>query len=106
MTREEAIEILKDLWRYEHSKYSEKEIREALEKGIKALENQKSIIEELKTIKAEIDESSFEAYEKYSEEPIFCNYTLNIMQIIDNHIEELKGELNNENNNNRGNRNP
>lgn len=48
--------------------------------------------EELEKIKAEIDESSFETYEKYSEEPIFCNYTLNIMQIIDNHIEELKGE--------------
>ena len=38
MTDQEAIEILKDLWRYEHSEFSEKEIREALEKGIIALD--------------------------------------------------------------------
>ena len=41
MTNQEAIEIYKDLWRYEHSEFSEKEIREALEKGIEALEKQK-----------------------------------------------------------------
>lgn len=38
ITNQQAIEILKDLWRYEHSEFSEKEIREALEKGIIALD--------------------------------------------------------------------
>ena len=42
MNREEAIEILKDLWRWEHPNWLEKDIRQALEKGIEALENQKT----------------------------------------------------------------
>lgn len=42
MDNKEIIEVLKDLWKYEHSKYSEKKIRKALEKGIEALENQKT----------------------------------------------------------------
>ena len=40
MTREEAIKVLKDLWRYEHSKFPEKYIREALDMAIKALEQE------------------------------------------------------------------
>lgn len=38
--KKETIEILKDLWRYEHSEYSEKDIRKALDIAIKALEKQ------------------------------------------------------------------
>ena len=34
MTRGKAIEVLKDLWRYEHSEFSEKDIREALDIAI------------------------------------------------------------------------
>lgn len=41
MTNKEAIELLDDLRKYEHSEYYEQEVQEALEKGIKALENQK-----------------------------------------------------------------
>ena len=41
MTNQEAIEILKDLWRWEHPNWLEKDIRKALDKGIEALENQK-----------------------------------------------------------------
>ncbi len=37
MSNKEAIEVLKDLWRYEHSEFSEKDIREALDMAIKAL---------------------------------------------------------------------
>lgn len=40
MTNEEAIEILKDLWRYEHSEYPEKDIRKTLDMAIKALEQE------------------------------------------------------------------
>ena len=54
--------------------------------------DKKILVTELEKIKAEIVESSFETYEKYSEEPIVCNYTVNVMQIIDKHIAELKGE--------------
>ena len=39
MTNEKAIEILKELWRYEKTdKYSEQEIREAIKIVIKAVE--------------------------------------------------------------------
>ena len=37
MTREEAIEILKDLWRTKYSTYLEADIRKALEMAIQAL---------------------------------------------------------------------
>ena len=40
MTREEAIEILKDLWRTKHSTYLEADIRKALEMAIQALEQE------------------------------------------------------------------
>lgn len=40
MTRETAIEILKDLWRTKHSLYLESDIRKALEMAIQALEQE------------------------------------------------------------------
>lgn len=40
MTREEAITILKDLWRYEHTEYTDKEVRNALDIAIKELEQE------------------------------------------------------------------
>ncbi len=56
MTNEEAIEVLKDLWRYEHSEFSEKDIREALDMAIRALKNEqtdgdlisKSVLDQIK----------------------------------------------------------
>lgn len=43
MTREEAIEILKELWRYERTmRFSENQIREALEIAVSALKMQKA----------------------------------------------------------------
>lgn len=45
MTIEKAIEILQELWRYkETDKYTEAEIRQALEMAIKALENKPRFI--------------------------------------------------------------
>jgi len=65
MTNQEAIEILKDLWRYEHSeKFSEKEIRNALEKGIEALKNQSSLIEEFEKINERKKKNNFWKYLK------------------------------------------
>ena len=40
MTREESIEILKDLWRTKYSIYLEADIRKALEMAIQALEQE------------------------------------------------------------------
>lgn len=40
MTREEAILILQELWRYEHVKYKDYEVRTALEIAVKALDKQ------------------------------------------------------------------
>lgn len=48
MTNQEAIELLKDLRDLKNDEYADdcdKEVREALEKGIEALENQKSLEE-------------------------------------------------------------
>lgn len=42
MTQEKTIEILQDLWRYEKVKYTDKEVREAIEMAIKALEKRKT----------------------------------------------------------------
>lgn len=42
MSREEAIEILKDLWRTKYSTYLETDIRKALEMAIQALEQELS----------------------------------------------------------------
>lgn len=64
MTDQEAIEILKDLWRYEHSEFSEEEIREALDKGIEALKNQSSVIEEFEKINARKKKNKFWKYLK------------------------------------------
>lgn len=89
ITNEQAIEILKDLWRYEHSEFSEKEIREALEKGIKALENQKTIIDELEKIREEIKTHRDEWIKGQDAE--WHTYD-RCLVIIENHISELKGE--------------
>lgn len=40
----------------------------------------------LDDIKAEIKEQSFEATEKYSEEPFSLNYTVNVLEIIDKYV--------------------
>ena len=57
MTRETAIEILKDLWRTKYSMYLEADIRKALEMAIRALE------QELKRITVSEIRSEFDEYE-------------------------------------------
>lgn len=42
MTPEKAIEILQDLWRYEKVEYTDKEIREAIEMAVEALQKLKT----------------------------------------------------------------
>lgn len=48
MTREEAEQIIKELWRYEHTdKYTDEEIREALDMGLNALRTLEKLRSEL-----------------------------------------------------------
>lgn len=56
MTREEVIEILKDLWRTKHSMYLEADIRKALEMAILALEQELKWITVISEIRSEFDE--------------------------------------------------
>lgn len=85
MTNQEAIEILKDLWRWEHPNWLEKDIRQALDKGIEALENQTSVIRELEKIKQEM------LLKRDSVDLFQSAFDWNI-ELIDKRISELKGE--------------
>lgn len=90
MKNQEAIEILKDLWRYEHSEYYEQEVREALEKGIEALENRNSTIEELEKIKRKMIDCFSQEDDIDSDH---YNHALDIaISIVHDSIIELKGE--------------
>lgn len=42
MTQEKTIEILEDLWRYEKVKYTDQEVREAIDMAIEALQERKT----------------------------------------------------------------
>ena len=99
MNNKEAIEVLKikkaefetDAWLQSDIKTLEKlqgDIK-ALEKGIKALENQKSIVEELEKIKAEIHKLAFD-----DEDGDYLTLIDDdeAMELIDKQIAELKGE--------------
>lgn len=84
MTNQEAIEELKA--RKEHYEMGDgcEFLVEALEKGIEALENQKSIIEELENLKEDM----------WKTEPNGVSFELkyNISKLIDRRIFKLKGE--------------
>jgi len=82
MTNKQAIIELRDLEDYCNSTFLKRTCKaytQAINKGIEAIENQKSIIEELEKIKQEF------------EDKILLNQTVAI-QIIDKYIAELKGE--------------
>lgn len=83
MTDKEAINILKDMIDYQWGfSDMEKSIGiEALEEAIEALENQKSVIEELEKLKVEFEEDKY----------ILLNQATAI-KVIDNRITQLKGE--------------
>lgn len=67
----------------------EEEDIEALEKGIKALENQKILQEELEKIKAKIKRAVSDFYMENGD----IAYGLTVAEcILDKHISELKGE--------------
>lgn len=86
MTNEEAIEQFKyaiDLIKQDGKDYLDERDIPMLKMGIEALENQKSVIEELEKIKEEI-----------SGRCIFSISKIDVLDIIDNHISELKGENN------------
>lgn len=83
--KKETIEILKDLWRYEHSEYPEKDIRKALDIAIKAL--QQELV--LDKIREEIEQAYCKVEDDYDKGR---NYGLHIAkQIIDNYKLESEG---------------
>ena len=88
MTVDEAIEELKSRKEHYELGWCCEELIEALDLGIKALENQKSIIEELEKIKSEIQGLiDFE-------ESCCGNTTLGYqcLGVIEDRIAEMKGE--------------
>ncbi len=80
MTDKEAIEVLKDLWRWEHPNWLEKDIRQALEKGINALEKQAEIVSRIEAEK-----------NKLNVEGDFV-YSVSEIKVFDKCLEILKGE--------------
>ena len=84
MTREEAIKNIR-----EHCYFASllPQAKEALDMAIKALENQKSVIEELEKIKAEMENPKVISMD-------FFDGLAYVEEIIDNRISELKGENN------------
>ena len=96
MTKKEVLDwlyrIKSKLTMYFPSKWVS-ECEQAIDYAIKALENQKSMVEELEKIKAEMN---VELFKEYSAEREFdSGYESCLKQQInriDNHIKELKGE--------------
>ena len=82
MTREEVIKDLRYIKNMNHNSLWQSS---AIDEAIKALENQKSIIEELEKIKEEIVE-----LEKKMGQGIFTVELAS--EIVNDHIAELKGE--------------
>ncbi len=81
MTREEAIELLDNLIGMvednQHNDYDE-----AFKMGIKALENQKNLEEELKDIKTEIEKHNIADFIAVQ----------SVLDILNKYISDLKGE--------------
>lgn len=89
MTNNEAIEILKGAIKKPNTK--DGYLGQALTMGIEALENQKSIIEELEKIKTKINYDG--EHFKYDSD----HYAIDLWEvnnIIDKRISELKGDNN------------
>lgn len=90
MTNKEAINEICDMANALQIMYKSKQ-GQALQMGIEALENQKTIIEELEKIKEEIsciyenDKTMWDGSVIYIKEAV-------IYEIIDNRIKELEGE--------------
>lgn len=93
MTNNEAIEELKA--RKEHYEMGDgcEFLVEALEKGIEALENQKSIIEQLEKAKHEIGNEFVDLQDGSEEWRSYVNDSvLSCYEIVENRIHELKGK--------------
>ena len=86
MTEKEAMFILM----LAKSRVSNDELTEALDKAIKALENQKSLEEELEKIRNEAYSKS--CYIEWDNRGSTYVQLCLLNRIIDNHISELKGE--------------
>ena len=89
MNNQEAINRLIGLKMSYKIRIEEEDI-EALDKGREALENQKTLQEELEKIKAEINLEDIDC--QYEEDYVYSGGLQKAIEIIDNRISELKGE--------------
>lgn len=92
MTNEQAIEILKNIKEWFQDEGLQYDVK-ALVKGIEALENQKTLKEELEKIKAELLDESYHIPEDddFDSGKIIVEWE-DIYRIFNKHISELKGE--------------
>jgi hypothetical protein len=82
MTREEAIEIIQELWRYEKTdKYTDTEIRQSLEMAIKALEQESKTEQFAKWVAKEIFDDNWE-YNKESFVELACRKLAKLGMVI------------------------
>lgn len=111
MTNEEAIRVIKALWRYKDCGHSDKEVREALDMAIESLEHSEKfqqkaevVISQLRAdrdrladaiekIRAEIIENSIEDYKYHGcgSDELIIDTSL-VLEIIDKHTKEREGE--------------
>ena len=89
MTNKEAKDRLISL-RTSYKIRIEEEDIEALDKGIEALENQKSFIDELEKMKEKINSEDVNC--QYEEDYVYSSGLQKAIELIDNRLEELKGE--------------
>ena len=91
MTNQETIEtlntMLKDGRYLGNGTHIPLEVLETFNKAIEALENQKSVIEEIEKIKDEMIEKCKEY--RWDNDDVVSD---GLIRIIDNHIKELKGK--------------
>lgn len=87
MTREEVISILKRKSTIPDDDYCWDEIEEAFEMAIEAIENQKTVIEELEKIKDEILNLSFTGW---ADKPKLDREE--VLTILNKYISELSGD--------------
>lgn len=90
MTDKEAKDRLISL-RISYKIRIEEEDIEALDKGIEALENQKSFIDELEKIKEKINSEDVNC--QFEDDYVYSSGLQKAIEIIDNRIKELKGEM-------------
>lgn len=96
MTNEEAIRVIKELWRYKDCGHSDKEVREALDMAIESLERsdkfqQKAevVISQLRADRDQLLYAIADIKAEIESEPYVSK--MEVLEIIDKHTKESEG---------------